>query len=105
MVKIAKSRIDKKNEEIKHLDVATQAIILRLNKSDKRLKISAFVLVIILLATGVVGIFYQNHYALKSTQHIDCIIKDLSTPVKPGTTKHIDYQSVLNKDCKIKFNS
>lgn len=103
MVKIAKSKVDRKNEEIKHLDEATQEIIKRLNKSDRRLKISAFILVIVLLAVGVIGILYQNHYALQNKNHIDCIIKDLSTPASPGTTKHIDYQSVLNKDCKIKF--
>lgn len=102
---MTKTKLDKKNEEIKHLDMATQAIIMRLNKSDSRLKISAFILIVVLLATGVIGILYQNHYALQNKNHIDCIIKDLSTPTSPGTSKHIDYQSVLNKDCKIKFTN
>lgn len=102
---MAKSKLDKKKEEIQHLDEATQAIILRLNKSDKRLKVSAFLLIIILLATGVIGILYQNHYALQSKNHIDCIIKDLATPQPPGTAhKYIDYQTSLTSNCKIKFN-
>lgn len=102
---MAKTKLDKKNEEIKHLDVATQAIIMRLNKSDNRLKVSAFILIVILLASAVIGIFYQNHYALQNKNHVDCIIKDLSTPLPPGAkARVIDYQTRLSADCKIKFN-
>lgn len=100
-----KTKLEKKQEEIQHLDSATQAIIIRLNKSDKRLKVTAFLVIILFLIVGVIGILYQNHYALQNKNHIDCIIKDLSTPQKPGTThKYIDYQSQLSSDCKIKFN-
>lgn len=102
---MSKSKLEKKQEEIKHLDEATQTIIRRIDKNDRRLRLSAYLLLSILLIVGIVGIYYQNHIAAQSKNHIDCIIKDLSTPVSPGTTKHIDYRSVLNKDCKIKFTN
>lgn len=51
------------------------------------------------------GINQNNRLATQSKQHIDCIIKDLSTPQPSGTThKYIDYQTRLTSDCKIKFN-
>lgn len=59
---------------------------------------------LILFAIGVGGIVWQNRIANQSKQHIDCIIKDLSTPQKPGTThKYIDPRSSLTRDCNIKF--
>lgn len=98
-------RIRKNNEDIAHLDAATQEIILRLNSSDKKLKVAAFCLIVVLLATGVIGVLYQNHYALQNKNHIDCIIKDLATPQPAGTAhKYIDYQTSLTSNCKIKFN-
>lgn len=96
-----KTRLDRKAEEIQHLDEATQAILHKLNKSDIRLQISAFVLLFIVVTSGVAGIFYQNHYALQNKRHIDCIIKDLATPQKPGTTHK--YITDLQTECNIKF--
>lgn len=51
------------------------------------------------------GIRQSNQLAARSTNHIDCIIKDLSTPL-PADKKSrvIDYQTRLSSDCKIKFN-
>lgn len=49
----------------------------------------------------------QNQIAIQSKQHIDCIIKDLSTPPPPGASpnakKYIDIRSTLSSDCNIKF--
>lgn len=102
---MSKSKLQQKQEEIKHLDEATQTIIMRIDKNDRRLRLSAYALLSLLLIVGVVGIFYQNHIATQSKNHIDCIIKDLSTPIPEGAkTKYIDYQTRLQADCKIKFN-
>lgn len=100
-----KTKLDKKIEEIQHLDAATQEVIIRLNKSDRRLKIAATSLLVVLLVTTAVGVLYQNHYAHQSNNLIVCITKDLTTPQKSGTQhKYIDYQSLLVGDCRIKFN-
>lgn len=82
-----------------------------LRKSAKRkwniawvLAIMGFLIILIGLA---IGVFYQNYYALQNKKHIDCIIKDLSTPPPPGTSpnakKYIDIRSTLTADCNIRF--
>lgn len=51
------------------------------------------------------GINQNNKLAGQAKDHIDCIIKDLSTPLPPGAkARVIDYQTRLSSDCKIKFN-
>lgn len=101
---MARTKLEKKKEEIQHLDAATQAIIGRLNKSDKRLKVVAFIILVFLLTVGVIGILYQNHYALQNKKHIDCIIKDLATPPPKGTPPDArKYIANLETDCQIKF--
>lgn len=98
------TKLEQKKSDIQHLDEATQAIIMQIDKNDRRLRLAGFFTLSLLLIVGIVGIFYQNHIATQNKQHIDCIIKDLSTPQKPGTDhKYIDYPSVLSKDCNIKF--
>lgn len=97
------TKLDQKREEIKHLDEATQTIILRIDKNDRRLRFSAYIFMSILLIVGIIGIFYQNHLATQNKNHIDCIIKDLATPQKPGTQhKYIDSLNGLEA-CNIKF--
>lgn len=102
---MAKSKLEQKVIETHHLDAATQAIITKIDKNDRRLRVWAFATLTLLLIVGLVGIYKQNQIATQSKQHIDCIIKDLSTPQPAGTNhKYIDYQSQLSADCKIKFN-
>lgn len=104
LTRIPKAKVDKKTEELGHLDTATQEIINRLNNSDRRFRTTRWITLLVVLTVGVAGILYQVHVANQSRDHIDCIIKDLSTPQAPGTThKYIDVQSVLSKDCKIRF--
>lgn len=58
----------------------------------------------VLFGLAVFGLFQQNHIAQENKNHIDCIIKDLATPRPTDKSqKYIDYQSILSKDCKIKF--
>lgn len=100
MEKTVKKAADKAH----NLDQASQT----LRASAKRKWNIAYVLAasafaIIIMAIGI-SILYQNHYALQSKNHIDCIIKDLTTPQAPGTThKYIDIRSPLTADCNIKF--
>lgn len=42
-----------------------------------------------------------NRLSVQNKQHIDCIIKDLATPQKPGTQHK--YISELSSQCNIKF--
>lgn len=101
---MTKTKLQRKQEELQHLDEATQIIIQRIDKNDRRLRISGFVTLSVLLIVGLIGIYYQVKVATQSKQHIDCIIKDLSTPIPKGTpSKYIDYQSRLSSDCKINF--
>lgn len=87
------------------LDAASQDLRASAKKKWNRAIVLCCVAFLILLSIGVAGIFYQNHYALESKNHIDCIIKDLSTPLPAGAkSRVIDYQTRLNADCKIKFN-
>lgn len=89
------------------LDEASQTLRASAKKKWNRAVISAVLAFFILGSIGVVGLYYQNHYALESKNHIDCIIKDLSTPPPPGTSpnarKYIDVRSTLSADCNIKF--
>lgn len=96
------TKLDRKREEIQHLDEATQTIIRRIDKNDRRLRLSAYTFMTILLAIGVIGILYQNHIATKNQQHIDCIVKLLATPQKPGTTHK--FITDASETCNIKFN-
>lgn len=99
-------KVKKAVDKAHALDEASESLRSSAKKKWNRAIILCVVAFFILLGIGVVGILYQNHYARQSTQHIDCIIKDLSTPQKPGTThKYIDIQSTLSKDCKIKFTN
>lgn len=96
-----KDRLAKKQEEIKHLDAATQAVISRIDKNDRRLRAWGFFTLALLLVVGIVGIYKQNSIASANKKHIDCIIKDLATPQKPGTSHK--YIVNLQTDCNIKF--
>lgn len=98
---MAKSLLERKKTEIKHLDAATQAIIINLNKNDYRLRLTAFVTLAIVATFGTIGIYYQIHLAAQSKQHIDCIIKDLATPLPPGSRSK--YITNLQSQCNIKF--
>lgn len=99
--------VRKAADKAHNLDEASQT----LRASAKRKWNIAYILAgialaIVLLAIGI-SILYQNHYALQSRDHIDCIIKDLTTVPPPGTLptarKYIDPRSALTADCKIKF--
>lgn len=87
------------------LDEASEILRSSAKKKWNRAIILCCVAFLVLLSIGVAGILYQNHYALQNKNHIDCIIKDLSTPLPAGAkSRVIDYQTRLQADCKIKFN-
>ena len=87
---------------------ATAGLIAKIEKANAKARIVGAVtifLILVLVGIGVAGIYKQNQIAAANKDHIDCIIKDLSTPLPPGAkARVIDYQSRLTADCKIKFN-
>lgn len=98
----------KKASNLAHnLDEATQQLRASAKKKYNLSAISAALAFFVLIVLGLVGLAYQNHYALQNKNHIDCIIKDLATPPPPGTSptarKYIDIRSTLSSDCDIKF--
>lgn len=96
------TKLDRKREEIQHLDEATQTIIRRIDKNDRRLRTSAYIFMSTLLIIGIAGIFYQNHIANKNQQHIDCIVKLFTTPLPANArSRAIENPSTT---CNIKFN-
>lgn len=97
--------VKKASDKAHNLDKASEALRISAKKKWNRAIVLYSVAFFILLLVGVGGIIYQNYLANQSKNHLDCVIKDLSTPQKAGTThKYIDYKSSLTKDCKIKFN-
>lgn len=101
MQKKRQAKLQQQVKDIQHLDSATQAIIMRIDKNDRRLRISGFITLAILLIVGIIGIYHQNQLAQESKQHIDCIIKLTETPLGAGDrSKYIDN---LNNTCRIRF--
>lgn len=98
---VAKSKVVQASEQVKVLDEETQALLSSVKRNNTK-AISWFIAcwtILFLLAVG--GIWKQNLIAAQNKQHIDCIIKDLATPQKPGTQHK--YIENLSTDCKIKF--
>lgn len=88
-------------EKAHTLDEATQATIESVKKKNYR-AIQWFIISwTILFSLAVFGIYKQNEIAAQNKKHIDCIIKDLATPQKPGTSHK--YIENLSTDCNIKF--
>lgn len=86
------------------LDEETQATLDRVRTKNNKAIGWFIVSWTILLLLALFGIYYQNRLATQSKNHIDCIIKDLSTPLPAGAkARYIDYQTRLSADCRIKF--
>ncbi len=100
----SKSKLDQKTIEIQHLDQATQSILLKIDINDRRLRLSAYAFMSLLLIIGIAGIFYQNHLATESKRHIDCIIKLSETPIPKDAHSRYIAINTINNTCQIKFN-
>lgn len=84
------SILEAKSQEVRTLDAVTQEIIGNIEKNDRRARLWGAVLFFafsILLAIGVVGIYYQNRISNSNKKHIDCIVKLFVTPL-PGNAQH-----------------
>lgn len=101
------AKVKKAADKAHALDEASQTLRISAKRKWNKAIISCVIAFFILFSTGVIGLMYQNHYALQSKRHIDCIIKDLATPPPPGSSpnarKYIDIRSTLSSDCNIKF--
>lgn len=99
----AKNKVQKATDYAHALDDETQAVLVAVRSKNSK-AIKWFVVSwTVLFALAVFGIYYQNHLATQNKQHIDCIIKDLATPLKPGT--RAKYIENLSTDCKIRFTT
>lgn len=98
----SKKAVDKASEKTRILDTATQEL-LRSTRKKNSLAVTSFVVCwSILLIVGIFGIFKQNEIANQNKTHIDCIVKLLATPQKPGTTHK--FITDASQTCNIKFN-
>lgn len=87
------------------LVVDSAALMTSIAKNNRKSRIWAGIATIILTGTlvvGVIGIYEQNNIATNNKQHIDCIVKLLATPQKPGTTHK--FITDASQTCNIKFN-
>lgn len=96
--------LEKKSKEIRVLSEANREILEAIEHSNSRRRFWANLGYCALLLAVLLGIFYQFQLAAKNTHHIDCIIKDLSTPPPKGTPPDArKYISNLETDCNINF--
>lgn len=101
MTSVSKQRLDKKAEEVRVLDTATQDLLATVkNKNNKAIK--WFVISwTLLFALGVFGIFKQNQIANANKTHIDCIVKLLATPLPAGSKSRV--LTNPSTTCNIRF--
>lgn len=98
---MGKTILEKKSKEVKVLDETTQALLVSIEQKDRKRRFWYTIAFLMLLTVGIAGVYYQNYLAAQNKEHIDCIIKDLSTPLPQNSrSKYID---VLSNECHIKF--
>lgn len=96
------SKVQDASEKAYVLDKETQAVLLHVRKSNTKAIRWFTICWTILIIVGVFGIYKQNEIASQNKQHIDCIVKLLATPQKPGTTHK--FIADASQTCNIKFN-
>lgn len=94
-------KLNRASEKAHVLDDTIQEILSRQEHKDRRFRLSAYILLGLVLSLGVIGIFEQNHIANQNKQHIDCVVKLFTTPLpvtyrsrtitNPGTTCDIRF--------------
>lgn len=87
------------------LALDTDALMRSIASKNHKFRIWAAISMLLLIITiiiGVVGIFQQNSIATNNKKHIDCIVKLLATPQKPGTTHK--FITDASQTCNINFN-
>ena len=80
------------------LDQATQALITSIEIKDARFRRYLLVFWTLLFLVAVVGIYNQNVLANKSKQHVDCIVKLLTS-----SDRNSKVITDPNGNCNIKF--
>jgi len=89
------------NEKVSVLNKETRQTLYNVKHKNNLALIGFIISWSILLTVGVVGIYRQNQIAYQNKAHIDCIVKLLATPAKPGQTRHIANLAT----CNIKVSS
>lgn len=90
----------------------TEALMASIAHNNRKFRLWASISVVLLAGTmiiGVIGIYQgnnaihlQNSLANQNKTHIDCIVKLLATPQKPGTTHK--FITNAGHTCNINFN-
>lgn len=96
------SKVQTASNKADVLDKETQAVLSHVRRSNTKALRWFTVCWTILLLLGIFGIYKQVEIGVHSQQHIDCIVKLLATPQKPGTTHK--FISDASETCNIKFN-
>lgn len=99
---MGKTLLEKKSKEVLVLDSTTRELLRSIEHKDSRRRFWATVAFLCLITVGIIGIYRQNQLADQNKQHIDCIVKLLATPQRPGTTHKFISDPV--QTCNIKFN-
>lgn len=98
---MGKTILEQKSKEVKVLDETTRELLASMETKDRKRRFWATIAFGIIIVGLGMGIYYQSYLAAQNKQHIDCIIKDLSTPLPAGSrSKYIEN---LSSDCHIKF--
>lgn len=84
------------------LDDTIQERLAKQDAQDKKFRISAYILLGLVLILGVVGVYRQNQIATENQKHIDCIVKLFTTPLP--ATAHSRAITNPSTTCNIKFN-
>lgn len=96
------SKVQNASDKAYTLDRETQDVLSHVRRSNsKALRWFTFCWTILILV-GIFGIYKQNQIANQNKSHIDCIVKLLATPQKPGTTHK--FISNPSQTCNIQFN-
>lgn len=94
-----KSILEKKSQEVQVLDETTRELLASIERKDKRRRFWGTMAFLILFLTGITSVYYTIALSRQNKEHIDCIVKLLATPQKPGTT----HKFISGDTCNIKF--
>lgn len=83
------TEIQEKSKQLEVLDKSTQDLIHKISLTNQRVAKVGFSCLVLLFVIGIFGIYQQNQLASANKNHIDCIVKLFTTPVKPGQARYI----------------
>lgn len=83
------TKVKKAADKANYLDTQTQDLLNSVRKKNNKAVTWFVVCFLVLFTVGIGGIWRQNQLAEQNKAHIDCIIKDLATPIPPGAKNRV----------------